>query len=773
MGFRVYPLAPRSKVPVAGSHGYKDATCDVEQVSDWLRGTPQANWAIATGTINGVFVVDVDPRNGGNESLATLEKQFGPLPATPTVETGGGGRHFYFAMPAGLTFGGTVLADGIDVKADGGGVVAAGSMHESGTMYVYAEGMGLDEIEVAQAPSWLIETLNSRRAPGSPRDVDGPIAEGMRNVALTSLAGTMRNRGMTAPEMTAALIAVNAARCQPPLPKSEVARIAESVARYAPGDPRTYPILNVGNRQLREMTAEAISILEATNEPPTLFQRGDQVVRILVDADGRPYVGRVGKDELRAAVAAAMNTIRITKEGEPRQVMPPDELLANILAQREAWLPELIGIAQQPFMRADGTVAAEPGYDAATRMMYIPAKDVTFTYVEDPSAADLDVAVNLLRDEFLGDFPFEDESSMANAIGSLATLVVRPAIAGRIPLFLIDKPQAGTGASLLAETFGWITSGRPPAMAPAPIREEEWAKVLLAIALQGPPCVVLDNIEHRLQSASLASALTSGWIFGRILGESTIATVPLRYVVIVTGNNIRLGGDMARRCVWIRLDAQRSRPWERREFRHVDLPGWVQQHRGELVGALLTIARAWHLAGRPAGVIRLGGFDEWATTIGGMLENAGIRGFLSNLSELYDRVDDEAPQWEAFLRALLVEFGTGIFKTSDVVKALGTSPTLPEALPDEISADDKSLSRRLGRAFAKRQGVRYGADEIRLTSGDSAGVKARSWRIECAVSGVDGVSERPPDGCEGGLPGGSGWAEDGPQADAGLPTSGS
>ena len=82
----------------------------------------------------------------------------------------------------------------------------------------------------------------------------------------------------------------------------------------------------------------------------------------------------------------------------------------------------------------------------------------------------------------------------------------------------------------------------------------------------------------------------------------------------------------------VRLDCGSSVPWQRVGFRHPDLKGWVREHRGELLWSLLTIARAWFVAGKPEGFVEtLGGFESWAKIDGGILAHAGIPAFLQNL----------------------------------------------------------------------------------------------------------------------------------------------
>src|SRR5881394_3129330 len=102
----------------------------------WLRQWAEAGIGVVTGAISGLVVVDVDAGHGGNESLEQLEREHGPMPTTLECRTGGGGRHLYFAHPGGLARNKVGLAPGIDIRADGGYVVAPPSLHASGVQYV-------------------------------------------------------------------------------------------------------------------------------------------------------------------------------------------------------------------------------------------------------------------------------------------------------------------------------------------------------------------------------------------------------------------------------------------------------------------------------------------------------------------------------------------------------------------------------------------------------------------------------------------------------------
>jgi putative DNA primase/helicase len=216
----------------ATDHGFKDSTGDVGRIQAWWSDLPFANIAIATGVISGIVVLDVDPRSGGAESLADLRKLHGELSSTVSALTGGDGQHYYFAHPGGQVISRT-FRPGLDLKADGGYVIAPPSTHLSRKRYEWEVGHGPTEIVLAPIPDWLLmESQPPERAGAA--EVPGRITAGSRNSSLASLAGTMRRRGMTRDEIASAIHEVNENRCDPPLAAREVDRIADSISRYEP-----------------------------------------------------------------------------------------------------------------------------------------------------------------------------------------------------------------------------------------------------------------------------------------------------------------------------------------------------------------------------------------------------------------------------------------------------------------------------------------------------------------------------------------------------------
>lgn len=223
--------------------GLLDSTTDTEIIKGWWTACPWANVAIATGQCAGFFVLDVDADKGGADSLVELQQEYGPLPDTAEALTGGGGHHILFAWPTdgpAITNAKGALNDwpGLDVRGNGGYIIAAPSLHKSGRCYTWELSADpLDGAAIAPAPDWLLRMIRNQDKPGTPRSapvIGDRIPDGQRNATLTSLAGSMRRRGASEEAIFAALQVENQARCVPPLNDDELRAIARSVARYQP-----------------------------------------------------------------------------------------------------------------------------------------------------------------------------------------------------------------------------------------------------------------------------------------------------------------------------------------------------------------------------------------------------------------------------------------------------------------------------------------------------------------------------------------------------------
>jgi hypothetical protein len=490
------------------------------------------------------------------------------------------------------------------------------------------------------------------------------------------------------------------------------------------------PIICAVNRKLRELSNEAVAALQMSNHPPQLFTRSNSMVAIGTGEKGRKIIMVVGEAALRGRLARAADFFRFNAKGQQVDCVPPVEVVKDILAlPPDDWaFPYLEGLIEAPVLRPDGSIVDTPGYDSATGFYYAPDPSLRVPVIpSEPTTDHIEVAVSLIVDELFVDFPFVDEASKANAIAGLLTPIVKPAIKSPSPLQLYDAPEAGTGKSLGAEIVALIATGRPAEMFSAPKDEDEWRKQITTALVSGTPVVVFDNVTRRLESAELCKVLTASQYADRAFRTHEKILLPVTTVFMATGNNIQVGGDMVRRCYHVRLDAKRARPFLRTEFKHQDLKAWVLENRGELLAALLTLARAWYLAGKPRpSCSPLGSFEEWTIAVGGILQHAGVSGFLGNAASLYELSEQESAQGEAFLSAVREIFGSEPFTAAQLGNSVFNptagepAKTLRDSLPDKFAGsleDESDFTRRAGRYFGERVSKRFGESAIRVERG--------------------------------------------------------
>ena len=237
-GLSVISLRPRGKEPVGPWKEFQNRRASEAEVRRWFAEN-ENNIGIVTGAISGIFVVDVDIRHGGDKSLEDRERNFAPLPITSEVDTGGGGRHLFLRHPGRLVPNSAgAVAPGIDIRGDGGFVVAPPSVHPSGSVYRWRGERSLHDLEPAQPPEWLLNLM--RRVPQSAeRSVkdrwrgiySSEVAEGSRNETVARLAGHLLRHRIDPYVVLALVSSWNHDHCRPPLSVGEVARVVDSIAK--------------------------------------------------------------------------------------------------------------------------------------------------------------------------------------------------------------------------------------------------------------------------------------------------------------------------------------------------------------------------------------------------------------------------------------------------------------------------------------------------------------------------------------------------------------
>ncbi len=465
-------------------------------------------------------------------------------------------------------------------------------------------------------------------------------------------------------------------------------------------------------RERIEATVTAVLAWNDRQPRPVLYRRGSTLV--MVGDDGVP--AEVGPDQWGYILAQAARFYRHDEVEGVRIVEAPVRLLRDLVGASglSARFPELASISHAPILTPNGALV-EGGYDAETKTLV--ASRMRLSIPDEPTQDDARESVEFLSEHILGrgpqsGFPFGDDASRANALGLLLLPVVRDAIRGLVPGAVINAPDRSNGKTLFA-TCVMATATGSADTAYLPRDDRELQREILAPAFrEGRRVLVLDNQVDLVRSPLLAKVLTDPQFAFRAYHTQSEIKGENKLLVILTGNNVQVETDFRRRTFWIHLDAKTPNADGRTGFRHADLHGWVRRNRAEVLSALFTIARAWYVAGQPeATVPTLGSYREWSRVIGGMLEFAGVRGFLRNL-EQNRAADRSGEEVEEFLRFLAEQGFAGRTFTARDVCGLGFSPaeSLSSHFRPQDIGDPRAVARRLGIVLLQVEGRRYGTE---------------------------------------------------------------
>jgi hypothetical protein len=282
---------PRTK------NGFKDATTDPAQVREWWSRWPNSNIGIPTGEASGLLVLDVDPRNGGNQSLSKLFNQHGQLPSTLAQRTGSGGKHYIFRHRKGIGCRINCPGPGLDIRGDGGCFIAQPSRHASGGQYQL-----INADPPADAPQWLIDLLTQTPKKSPKAKGKNRISKGERDNKLTSMAGSMVRAGFSEDSVLKALEVANQQQCVEPLPDSQLIKIASSVSKYSSGTASTKAYAQPVFVSATDLLAQAF--IEPNYAIPGLLPEG---VTLLA---GKPKIGKsLLAMDFVIAVAAGQNAL--------------------------------------------------------------------------------------------------------------------------------------------------------------------------------------------------------------------------------------------------------------------------------------------------------------------------------------------------------------------------------------------------------------------------------------------------------------------------------
>ena len=391
-------------------------------------------------------------------------------------------------------------------------------------------------------------------------------------------------------------------------------------ARDAVGDDIRRPVIYSNPGRLAEIVAEGSRALLEAKVP--IYQRGAELVYpVRLDrSESEDGVRRDRGATVIHPISSAWLTVALARAAqwrkrggadpaEDKPTDPQEKHAKAILSQVGNWMfPVLRGIVTAPTLRADGSLLQVPGYDPASRLIFEPG-GVKFPPIpEHPTREDAVAALRKLDPLFAG-FPFVDENARAVAYSAILSGLVGQVLPA-IPLHAFDAPTAGTGKSLLAETVGAIVLGHKPSAMNQGKEPAEDEKRLSTALRAGDRIIWIDNVEKVITGDTLCSILTQEFVLLRILCRSEQVSLPCNVLVMATGNNLQIGGDVTRRSVVCRLDSKDERPDQRQfDFNPREV---AAERRIELVVAGLTALRAYVVAGRPMRLSTVGSFERWS-----------------------------------------------------------------------------------------------------------------------------------------------------------------
>ena len=427
-----------------------------------------------------------------------------------------------------------------------------------------------------------------------------------------------------------------------------------------------------GDGDLAKVCDEVEHLLLQASAP--VYQRGGILVRVIDEAGairglerdpGAPRILPFDDLSLADLVNRHLEVHRRNrKTWKLERVDCPRVVAQTILARKEWGFRRLESVVEHPILLLSGEVLWESQYHEPTGLLLqLPFAEFQ-SPLDSPSPDEINGALSELL-WLLEGFDFVSNLDESVALAFLLTAFVRPVLP-TCPAFAIDAHAAGSGKSTLVRMQSRMATGREPAFLTYRDDPAELQKLLFAALLEGDQNIAIDNIDIPLAGADLAVILTSPMYRGRILGQSTNASVPTKAVISFNGNNLQIVGDLTRRVLVSRLDPSCERPAERSfAFNPVHE---VKERRSEYVQAALTIMSGYIASGQRVELRPFGSFEEWSRVVREALVWMGLPDPVDSIRVL-EAADPERMQLSAMVQAVYDAFGTNEFKAAGLVQA--------------------------------------------------------------------------------------------------------
>ncbi len=431
------------------------------------------------------------------------------------------------------------------------------------------------------------------------------------------------------------------------------------------------------------------------------------------------------------------------KEMREANCDPPAALIKQVIAlgdRRE--LRPLDGVITAPTIRLNGSVLDQLGYDPDTRLVLDSMGQPLPNIPQAPTIEQARIALETLLYPFEA-FPFIVPLAKGAMLSALLTATVR-AVLPTAPAMGFDAPIQGSGKTLLAKCVGALAEGRVPDVWPHTRGrdDEEVRKRLFAALRGGAKAMVWDNVIGTFDSASMSAMATAPIMVDRVLGKSESIRIPNRAMLMMTGNNLSLAGDLPRRVLVCRIDPKIEQPFAR-EFA-LDPLEWVLAKRMDVIAAACTLIRArfTHMSVKAPG--KLASFEDWDNLVRQTVvwaDQALTPGAFGDPMELIreaQAADPDAEMLFALLDALDTEFDGSEFTAKEVQTRAVMNTELGEAIRDIGGDRARDSSRSLGRLLKFREGrIVHG---LRLEGRADANTGSRRYHVKTLKNGFNGFN---------------------------------
>jgi hypothetical protein len=322
-------------------------------------------------------------------------------------------------------------------------------------------------------------------------------------------------------------------------------------------DAKHKPTFRVAGGTLHIAVRNAERVMAETGR---YFQQGGAIVTVMTPPGGETCARHIRKEALPYLLTGMASWLRYDQRTDSWvPIDAPGKVCAGLFdAPEYDSLPPLNAISRQPYLRPDGGVVAQAGYDAITGTF--GAFDTRqFRILTTPTDAETQAALKRIL-ALVTETSFATPADRAAAVAAFLTAAIRPALEVA-PGFLFNAHQPGSGKSYLQEMTALFATDGEAASGTLKANDDEMEKSILATLLKSPAVLRFDEAQGDiLPTKFLVSALTSEHVSGRILGQSKVIAPSTRSLFMFAGNNVQPVGDMLRRVVVCNLDAKVENP---------------------------------------------------------------------------------------------------------------------------------------------------------------------------------------------------------------------